>query len=140
MKRGNINTRVRNTRKDINRNRKRKPRKQTHPRTTVKQPHIYPTSKSDVIITYFKRDAEGTYDPTHNYSLMESGAKIGSLCLILKSKYPIWSNERTRNCTYILTDCRDIVFNNLKKEKMYSDWSINRTLDNLLDSASKHSD
>lgn len=91
-----------------------------------------------VILFFNNKYPNNELQPTHIYHLIqlvdckESAKKIGAVHLILNKDYPTWLNSATFNSTLILGELYEEMFTNLQNEKMYSDKSIIRTLDNLL--------
>ena len=101
---------------------------------------IIETQEESRVVLFFKNTySNKNLNPTHIYHLVQLGQtkydarRIGALHFVLNPNYITWLTGKNATFNYyiILADCRDKIFENFKNENMYSDNSINQTLDNL---------
>jgi hypothetical protein len=110
-------------------------------KTDYENAEIIELNDANKVILFFRNEYPGTrLNPTHIYHLIqlgnskESARRIGAIHFILNVAYPTWltNSNATFNHKTILEEVYDDIFNNFKKEGLYEDRTITRTLNNLL--------
>jgi hypothetical protein len=110
-------------------------------KTNYENAEIIELNDASKVILFFRNEyPESRLNPTHVYHLIqldstkESAKRIGAIHFVLNATYPTWltNSNATFNHKTILEEIYDNIFNNFKKEGLYEDRTITRTLNNLL--------
>ncbi len=110
-------------------------------KTNYETAEVMELNDANKVVLFFRNEyPESKLNPTHIYHLIrlggtkESAKRIGAIHFILNTAYPTWltNPNATFNYKAILEEVYDNIFNNFKKEELYDDKTITKTLNNLL--------